>query len=186
MDDIGLHEAAYLCGGPERVAVAALVALAAAGRIRITPGRHRVSVLVREPDGPVEAAVLDAVPDAGRVLGAAVRDVAGSPAVAAVRDALRADGLIARHRVPGLPTLTAKGRRLRRALTEEPPAGLRVAVLGPDAIADDKLRRTFTTPDPPPASSLLPKRERGGEHCGEYSAPDRSLDYGGTAGGDTY
>ncbi|POM23651.1 hypothetical protein BTM25_48110 [Actinomadura rubteroloni] len=186
MDAIGRHEAAYLCGGPERVAVAALVALADAGRIQVASGRHRVSVLVREAADPVEAAVLDAVPGTGRVLGAAVRDVAGSSAVAAVRDALRADGLLARHRLPGLPALTAKGRRLRKALAAAPPAGLRVAVLGADAVADDRLRRTFTTPDPPPASSLLPERERGAEHRGQYGAPDRSLDYGGTAGGDSY
>ncbi|WP_019632022.1 TIGR04222 domain-containing membrane protein [Actinomadura atramentaria] len=173
----GLHEAAYVCGGPERVALVALVELERAGRVRISSGGHRVSVLAREADDPITAAALAAVPDTGRVLRAVLRDVASATAVAGLAAALRAEGVVA-HRL--LPTrLTSRGRRLRRSLTSDVTTERRTAVLGVPGIADPRVRRIFETPDPPPAASLLPKNRRWPDHAGPYDAPDRSGDSGG-------
>ena len=55
---------AYLAGGPERAVDAALVALVQTGRIRVhSPGRFATVGLSRRH--PVEAAVLDAIGQAG-------------------------------------------------------------------------------------------------------------------------
>ena len=62
--DLDLYEIAYLAGGPERAVDTALVALVQTGRIRVhSPGRFAAVGLT--PPAPVEAAVLDAIGQAG-------------------------------------------------------------------------------------------------------------------------
>ncbi|HET6192876.1 MAG TPA: DUF1707 domain-containing protein, partial [Trebonia sp.] len=76
-----LYEAAYLCGGPRRVALTAVVTMHQDGRIKISPARHRVVVIRDEASDPVERAVLDAAPWPGTGLGLVLDEVAGSAAV---------------------------------------------------------------------------------------------------------
>ena len=147
------YEIAYLCGGAERVAVLAFATMRQEGRISISPGRHRVSVLVRQADDPIQEAVLEAVPDFGKVLGAALQAVGRSAAVAELPSSLRAAGLASRH---GFGGLTREGRKVRKRLREE-PGEHPIAVLGAAGIADERLRRIFETPDPPPGRALIPK-----------------------------
>ena len=44
VSDLDVYEIAYLCGGPERVALTAVAAMARDGRIKISRSRHRVQV----------------------------------------------------------------------------------------------------------------------------------------------
>jgi hypothetical protein len=181
--EVGAYEIAYLCGGAERVAMVALIQLHGAERIKISTARHRVAVLLREAADPIEAAVLDAVPDVGKVRGRVVEEVARSAAVAELVTELRAGGLIARHRVPGRAGLTRRGRRLRKELQAAVPDGQRVAVLGIPGIEDARLRRIFETPDPPPGRTLVPKDPHKYPDFNQESAPaDQWKQYGG--GGD--
>lgn len=168
-DELDLYGVSYLCGGPRRVAVVVLVALCADGRIRISPGRHRVNAVTREPGDPVEAAALDAIPEVGRLLGAVIDTIARSTAVAATRSSLVEQGLFRRWHRAG-PTLRGRKTR-RRLLADARPPGLRgIAVAGPEGIADDRLRRAFTTPDPEPVRAV------------RMHVPRR---FGGSGGGDT-
>jgi hypothetical protein len=177
--DLDSYEIAYLCGGPDRVALVVLVTLHQQGRIRISAGRHRVSVLHRRATEPMHAAVLDAVPDTGKVLGAVVQAVTGSPQVLALIEALKAKGLAARRRLPAGPSLTAQGRRVRRRLKAAQPAGHQIAVLGTTGIDDATLRRAFETPDPPPGRTLIPKNpyKAAPDPTTGAAAPDRTMDF---------
>jgi len=154
-----LYEAAYLCGGPRRVALTAVVTMHQDGRIKISPARHRVVVTRDEANQPVERAVLDAAPWPGMGLGYVLDEVAGSAAVDLVGDELRRRGLLGKH-----SHLTAAGRELRDELQEKVPEGLRIAVLGTSGV-DSELRKVLNAPDPPPGSTLIPKRRDKGEHA---------------------
>jgi hypothetical protein len=160
VSELDLYEIAYLCGGPERVALAAVVAMQEDGRITISRTRHRVQVARRGASQPVERAVLDAVPDTGQVLGLLLRDVVHSAAVQELIDGLREDGLVGHYSLAGHPHLSAAGRKARAELkgsAVEVPRERRVAVLGASGIADAGLRDICATPDPPPGGKLLPK-----------------------------
>jgi len=165
VDDLDVYEIAYLCGGPERVALTAVAAMARDGRIRISRTRHRVQVVHRRGGRPAERAVLDAVPDSGKVLGPLLTDVAHSAAVAELIEGLRRGGLVGYHSLAGRPHLSAAGRQVRKELESsggEVRGDRRVAVLGPAGIADAGLRDIFQTPDPPPGGKLVPRtRKRG-------------------------
>jgi hypothetical protein len=184
--ELDLYEIAYLCGGPERVAMAALVALHEEGRIQISAGRHRVSVLDRQSDDPIQAATLDAVPDTGKVLGAVVQAITSSSEVLKLIEVLKSKKLAARHRLPGGSPLTGQGRRRRQQLTTaEIPAEHRISILGAAGIEDPKLRRTFESPDPPAGRTLIPKDpHRSRMEQNENSPTYRSTEYGGAAGMD--
>ena len=67
--ELDVYEIAYLCGGAERVALAAVVAMQQDRRIAISRTRHRVQAARRRASQPVECAVLDAVSGTGNVLG---------------------------------------------------------------------------------------------------------------------
>lgn len=195
-DELDLYETAYLVAGPPRVALVALVALCEERRVAVSTARHRVDALVREPADDMERAVLDAVPDAGRLLGKVLREVERSDAVADVRESLVERGLLSRLRWPGAPGRTGEGRRERDRLVADASAkGLRaVAAGGAEAIADARLRRVFTTPDPEPVQ-VRDKRRFGGlggrdtpglgrytgdGHLGQSS--DTGSDSGGSSG----
>jgi len=165
VSELDAYEIAYLCGGPERVALTAVAAMARDGRIRISRTRHRVQVVHRRGSQPVERAVLDAVPDSGKVLGPLLADVAHSPAVAELIEGLRRGGLVGHHSLAGHPHLSAAGRRVRKDLEDsstEVRGARRVAVLGTAGIADAGLRGIFEAPDPPPGGKLVPRTRRRG------------------------
>jgi hypothetical protein len=163
VSELDIYEIAYLCGGAERVALAAVVAMQQDGRITISRTRHRVHVARCRASQPVERAVLDAVPDAGKVLGQLLRDVAHSAAVLELTDGLRRDGLAGQHSLAGHPHLSAAGRKARTEL-EDPgvkvPRERRVAVFGTRGITDAALRGVFETPDPPPGGKLVPRTRK--------------------------
>ncbi|RFU41449.1 TIGR04222 domain-containing membrane protein [Actinomadura logoneensis] len=178
-----LYETAYLCGGRDRVALVALVRAAGEGRIAIAPARHRVTAgspaSGAAPD-PVEAAVLAALPATGALLGELRRRVARSDAVADVRRGLAAQGLL----LGGFRT--PRGRRRRAELDPGTPPE-RVAVLGEPGIADERLRRIFTTPDPDLAAVRWLRRHPvadGRDRGGLYSPSDGGASgYDGGGGG---
>jgi hypothetical protein len=161
--ELDVCEIAYLCGGPERVALAAVVAMQQDERITISRARHRVHMARRKAYQPVEQAVVDAVPDEGKVLGRLLHDVEHSAAVQELIDGLRRDGLVGNYFLAGHPHLSAAGRKARAELEDSGarlPGERRVAVLGTSGIADAGLRGIFETPDPPPGGKLLPKTRK--------------------------
>ena len=163
VSSLDVYEVGYLCGGAERVALAAVVAMSEDGRITISRTRHRVQVARRRASQPVERAVLDAVPNTGQVLGQLLRNVAHSIAVLELIDGLRQHGLVGRHWMAGHPHLSAAGRKARAEL-EDPavpvPRERRVAVLGASGITEPGLRDIFETPDPPPGPRQLSKTRK--------------------------
>ena len=177
VNELDVYEIAYLCGGTERVALAAVIAMQQDGRITISRTRHRVKVARRRNSRPVERAVLDAVPDAGKVLGQLLHDAAHSAAVQELIDGLRRDGLTGQHTLAGHPHLSAAGLKARTEL-EDPgvtvPSERRVAVLGTNGIADAGLRDIFETPDPPPGGELLPRTHQAADTHSDVS-PDTHL-----------
>jgi hypothetical protein len=147
MSDHHPYDLAYICGGPRRVVMVALVALADDDQIKISRARHRVTVTRRAPRDQVEAAVFDAVPNAGRTLGALTAAAADSDAVAGIRAVLRDRWVLAR--APWQVHRILRTRSMRRRLHADPPDGLgRVAVLGAPGIADARLREILQAPDP--------------------------------------
>jgi hypothetical protein len=175
VSELGVYEIAYLCGGAERVALAAVVAMQQDGRITISRTRHRVQVARRRATQPVERAVLDAVPTTGQVLGELLHDVAHSAAVQELTDGLRQNGLVGHHSLAGHPHLSAAGRKARAELEgAKVPREQRVAVLGASGIADAGLRDIFETPDPPPGGKLLPKTHKAAGTYGDVP-PDTHL-----------
>jgi hypothetical protein len=163
VSELDVYEIAYLCGGAERVALAAVVAMQQDGRITISRTRHRVKVARRRASQPVERAVLDAVPNVGKVLGQVLHDVAHSAAVQELIDGLRRDGLVGQHSLAGHRHLSAAGRKAHTELEDSGvtvPRERRVAVLGASGITDAGLRDIFETPDPPPGGKLLPKTHK--------------------------
>lgn len=172
LSELDVYQVAYLCGGPQRVALAAVAAMAQDGRVKISRARHRVQAVHRRADGqPVERAVLDAVPAAGKVLGPLLEDVAHSGAVQELVEELRRGGLVGHHSLAGHPRLSAAGRAVRKDLESsgaEKTAERRVAVLGTAGIADAELRGTFETPDQP-GSRLAGHRTRRGPARHTYS-----------------
>lgn len=156
---LSLYEVAYLCGGPERVALTAVVTMCQDGRVKISPARHRIVVTRDEADHPVERAVLDAAPWPGMGLSFVLDEVADSEAVQSAGDELRRRGLLGKH-----SHLTAAGRELRDEFQNEVPDGLHIAVLGADGV-DGELRGALDAPDPPPGRALIPKRRDKAGHA---------------------
>lgn len=163
LNELDVYQVAYVCGGPRRVALAAVAAMAQDGRIVISRARHRVRAVHRRAGQPVERAVLEAVPASGTVLGPLLEEVAHSVAVQELIEGLRRDALVGRHRVAGHPHLSVAGHAARKALEDsgvEAPGERKVAVLGAAGIADTGLRGIFQTPDPPLGSELTGRRTR--------------------------
>ena len=157
--ELDLYEVAYLCGGPRRVALTAAVTMRQDGRIKISPARRRIEVTRDEASHPVERAVLDAAPWPGMGLRFVLNEVAGSAAVHAAGDELRRRGLLGKH-----SHLTSAGRKLRDEFHDKVPEGLRIAVLGNSGV-DGELWKVLDAPDPPPGSTLIPKRRGKRQHA---------------------
>jgi hypothetical protein len=174
---LSLYEVAYLCGGPERVALTAVVAMYQDGRVKISPARHRIVATRDEASHPVERAVLDAAPWPGTGLSMVLGEVAGSQAARSAGNELRRRGLLGRHSHP-----TAAGRELRDEFHGNVPEGLRIAVLGTSG-ADSELRKVLEAPDPPPGSALMAKRrDKAGHADGELPAAASVPGYPGVPG----
>nr|WP_279507828.1 TIGR04222 domain-containing membrane protein [Actinomadura sp. KC06] len=180
LDELDHYGVAYLCGGPSRVVQVAVLTLYERRGIRISRATRRADAVVREPGDPVEAAVLAAIPGAGRPLGQVIAAAAESAEALAVADALREAGLM-RGRRP-----TRRGRALRRTLAAEPgasPAG-RLAALGPDGVEDARLRGILQAEDPKPVD--LPRNRHRGHGLDSSNLSDPRFDagdYGGGTGG---
>lgn len=171
LSELDVYQVAYLCGGPQRVALAAVAAMAQDGRIKISRARHRVQAVHRSSGQPVERAVLDAVPAPGTVLGPLLEEVAHSAAVQELIEGLRRAGLVGHHSLAGHPHLSAAGRAARKELEDsgaEAPRERRVAVLGAAGITSAGLRGIFETPDPPRGSELAGQRARKSAACRAY------------------
>ena len=182
--DLDLYEVAYVCGGPARVAMVALVGLCEDGHIKIAPARHRVTVLHRDHRDSVQAAALELIPDTGRLLGSVLAAVAESEAVGEIAEGLRARGLLARSRRKGRwpSSQRDQGRDMRRRLENasppEPGDPRRVAVLGSPGIIDPALRRVFETPDPDLSTTPIRTGKVTDTNDG-YRTPNRSHGYDG-------
>jgi hypothetical protein len=163
LSELDVYQVAYLCGGPQRVALAAVAVMAQDGRVKISRSRHRVQTVHRRTRHPVERAVLDAVPASGKVLGPLLEEVAHSAAVQELIEGLRHGGLVGHHSLAGHPHLSAAGRAARKELedsTAEAPGERRVAVLGTAGITSAGLCGIFETPDPPAGGELAGRRTR--------------------------
>lgn len=184
MDEFDHYTTAILCGGPTRVAQVAVLLLRDRHRIRIFRGTHRVEVLLRDGDAdPVQAAVLDEIPGAGRPLGQVIAAVAASPEVDAIGEAMRETGLMRgrRRRRP-----TRQGRALRLLLAEEPvetPPEL-LALHGPAGLEDAWMREVLESADPEPVA-FGRRRWRGHRDLEASGLSDRQYD-GGLGGGSDF
>jgi uncharacterized protein (TIGR04222 family) len=183
-EDAGLnvYQIAYVCGGPARVAMVALVGLYEDGQIKIARARRRVTVLERDHDDPVRAAAVASIPEAGRTLGSLLSAIAASGEVTEIGRALRERGLLPRSRLAlwsssrGRTTRSLR-RRIVAGLPAEADMPRRVATMGPAGITDPELRRLFETPDPDlSVSAVRVPGTRGGTEG--YNAPQRGDGYG--------
>lgn len=185
MDEFDHYTTAILCGGPTRVAQVAVLLLRDQHRIRIFRGTHRVEVLLRDGDAdPVQAAVLDEIPGAGRPLGQVIAAVAASPEVDAIGEAMRETGLMRGRRRRRRPT--RQGRALRLQLAEEPvetPPEL-LALHGPAGLEDAWMREVLESADPEPVA-FGRRRWRGHRDLEASGLPDRQYD-GGLGGGSDF
>ncbi|MFC4049795.1 TIGR04222 domain-containing membrane protein [Actinomadura syzygii] len=170
MDGLTVFEIACLCGGAERVAMTALVALHQDDRIKIGFARHRVVAVAETADDPIERDALAAIPSTGLLLRPALAAIKNTEQVRQVTEALRAKGLDGRIRA----------HRMRRELAADPGTGLhRIAVLGVPGIEDDRLRRVFEEPDPKP-EKFKRSRHRGPDQPSNLS--DTTYAGGGDGG----
>ena len=178
MAELSPDETALLCGGPERVAQCALLGLYAQGRVRVSRVTRRVTVVRREADDEVQAALLDEVPDSGFLLGHVLEAVAESAEVLAVARGLHRRGLL-RRGLRGRMRPTSRGRAVRRRLRADAASGAasglaalsaeagsravtRLAVLGTAAVEDEKLRQALEMDNPKPIK--LPRDWAKGMH----------------------
>jgi hypothetical protein len=182
------YELAHLCGGPVRVVQTAVLALDRARRIRMSRGTHRVDVVRRESEDPVQAAVLAAIPRSGRLLGQVIEAAARAPETAEAAARLAEAGLVRR----GSAKLTRRGRAVRRGLVrdgaDEASALRRFAVIGPAGVEDARLREILESGDPKPIKLPHPRwhghRLESSGHSGlGYSGYDSGGDGGGSDGG---
>lgn len=151
MQEAGLdrYELAYLCGGGERVAMVALVALCRDGRVRITSDRHRVHTVRAEADDAVCGPSLTRFPMSGGCSDGTIPMVGESNAVRDVADGLRERRLLSSLRLGRL--WQWRRVRARRRIKDEAARGgaadelERIAVAGASAIVDGELRKIFQT-----------------------------------------
>lgn len=162
-----LYQVAYLAGGSRRAVEAAVVALVADGRLRVTRSTGELHVVDARRRHPVEAAVLDVTGDRARqsVDGVAWR-VRKDARLVALADGLQQAGLVSRRGGADATAgwawpavgLTREGRRALRRLRSVPPSTARsevlaVALAGSRAWPDAELRSAVFTP---PRPYLLP------------------------------
>jgi hypothetical protein len=178
--DLDAYEVAYLCGGPERVAMVVLVGLYEVGRISVSADRHRVHAVRRSSDDGVQAAALEVIPEVGRVLGLTVQMIAASPAIHGVGRELREKRVMPSSRLSVVWQWgrARTARDLRRRMAKASPAEPLecVAVMGAAGIADDGLRQIFDTHvyEPPVSIKLTGLRVGGSDPLHSTGTPDWS------------
>ncbi|RFU22765.1 TIGR04222 domain-containing membrane protein [Geodermatophilus marinus] len=165
---IGVHEAAYLTGGPARVVDAAVAALVRAGRVRVTaPGELAAAAPARQE--PVEAAVLDGIGTAGHRSIDTVRwRLVADPRITGLAHRLEEQGLLRRRLAPAArrgdapaEVPTREGRRVIAALRTQHAGDdvWRVALDGPAAARDERLRAAIDPSGPTADVSRRADRE---------------------------
>ncbi|HTR91236.1 MAG TPA: TIGR04222 domain-containing membrane protein [Trebonia sp.] len=68
LSELDVHQVAYVCGGPQRVALAVVAAMAQDGRAKVSRARHRVHDVLPRDGQPVEHAVMEAASGSGKAL----------------------------------------------------------------------------------------------------------------------
>ncbi|XVQ08150.1 TIGR04222 domain-containing membrane protein [Spirillospora sp. CA-255316] len=176
--ELDLYEAAYLCGGVERVAMVALAALRREGAVAVTVARPRVTVLEHRGEDPVQRAMLDAVPAKGMTLNDVIQKITESSEIKEIVAGLRDRGLLRRSRSGARPSLSRRGRQCSKELTDLPPEGYGMAVLGVEGIdGDDDLRKIFTR------RQQTRRTWYGGTVTYDTTPPPRNYGAGGDSGG---
>lgn len=187
---LDVYDIACLAGGTDRVVDTAVVALVAAGRLRVhSPGQLATADLVRRH--PVEAAVLDAVgPTGHRSIDTIRWRVRDDDRLLEVCHRLRRAGLLGRTGAAGVlhghrrgAGATRAGRRVLRelqqqALTEGQTELVRVALEGWQEPGNRQRAEIFERPPttvPPPRPG---HRSRGVDHSDPHLAAYRT---GGSA-----
>jgi hypothetical protein len=180
---LGLYDVAFLAGGHQRVADAALVEMVVDGLLR-APAPGRLAVVDPTPRHPVEAAVLDAIGSSGhRPVEAIRRRLLDDVRLRSVGQRLVDVGLL--HQVPWPVLLGTAGRRRPRtregdgALAAiatacrvdpqyDPTGAYRVAVHGWQALPDARLRAAIFDPSAAPPDLAAPSR---GRRSGDVGRP---------------
>lgn len=164
---LDVYDIAFLAGGPARVVDTAVVAMIRSGRLRLrSPGHLATAELSRRH--PVEGAVLDAVGPMGHRSVDTIRwRVIEDDRLLDVGRRLRQAGLLGRlgalvrlvHGEHPALAPTHTGRLALRAFAVQPhsedPEAVRVALGGPESMADQRLRREIFEP---PTTALTPPR----------------------------
>lgn len=157
---LDLYDIAFLAGGVQRVADTALVTLVESGHVRVhAPGE--VAAVRPDRRHPVEAAVLDAIGSRGHPAVDTVRwRLEKDERVTGLGRSLSEAGLLRRRMLRGRGTWcpTRAGREALRLIATQQPvdrsfdggSAPRVALHGPEAMADARLRTAiFERPGPP-------------------------------------
>lgn len=154
------YEISYLCGGPERVARAALVALCADGRVQLSDeAPYRVVKVRREGHHRVETAVLDKIPSSGLPLKLVLRTTADSAAVRRCAETLLEKKLLRRSFRGWVgPSRTGEEERRRLAETPTDEAVKQFAAEGITALPEGPLHDALAALPPEPEFPIkLPK-----------------------------
>ncbi|WP_439674541.1 TIGR04222 domain-containing membrane protein [Embleya sp. MST-111070] len=118
----GIHELAFLAGGPGRVVDTTIVGLRVRGLLLVAR-EGRLTATARVGEGPIEDTILDLVPaESGADLTEVRLAAAGAPAILAMRDELVAAGLLRRASRPfgrRAATVTPAGVRCLGAARRE-------------------------------------------------------------------
>ena len=171
MAALDVYDVAYVAGGPDRVVDTAVVALVRSGRVRIhAPGQLATIDPTRRH--PVEAAVLDAMGTTGHRSMDTIRwRLSGDDRLDDLGRRLHKAGLVGRTAAVGsllhgqhrALAPTRAGRRLlaAAALTPAPdPEVVRVALGGPAAMEDARLRASIFEPPPLPLPEVRSREFR--------------------------
>ncbi|GAA2587253.1 TIGR04222 domain-containing membrane protein [Actinomadura fulvescens] len=177
--ELDAYEIAFLCGGPDRVARAALVALCADGRITISDeAPYRLVRTSRAGHHPVETSMLEKIPTSGLPIKLVLRTTADSPVVRRCAATLIEKKLL-RRSFRGWVGPSRTGEEERERLGESPSddAVARFAAEGVTALPEGPLRDALTALPPEPEFPFkLPK-------AGKGSGYDDRGSYGDSGGG---
>jgi hypothetical protein len=143
-----LYDIAYLAGGPQRVAEAALIRLRDRGVVTVVGPRVRAR---RGEDGradhPVERALVAQCSRGGKSVTFVLAALRNGPEVEAIRRRLVSHGLLTRYR----RRPTRAGRRQLAAARRDGMTLPGYVLDGTAAVTDRRLRRTIGNAAPPPS-----------------------------------
>ncbi|WP_192809648.1 TIGR04222 domain-containing membrane protein [Actinomadura rudentiformis] len=177
--ELDAYEISYLCGGPDRAARAALVALCADGRAQISDeAPYRLVIVRRASLHLVERAVLDKIPSSGLPLKLVLRTTVDSAAVRQCAGTLLKKKLL-RRSFRGWVGPSPAGEEERRRLAETPPDELvkQFAAEGVTALPEGPLRDALAALPPEQEFPIKLPKPGGGR-----GYDDRGGVYGGWGG----